>query len=55
MGDLGIHLMRSFRVASLQGLQLLGHIGRNACPLAAVDLHLLHPLQKSLRRAADLS
>ena len=27
--------------------RLLGHIGRNARPLAAVDLRLLHPLQKS--------
>jgi eukaryotic-like serine/threonine-protein kinase len=30
-------------------------LSRNPRPLAAVDLRLLHPLQKSLRRAADLS
>ena len=47
--------LSKFAVLALQGLQLLGHVGRNARPLAAVDLRLLHPLQKRLRRAADLS
>ena len=41
-------------VLALQRLQLLGHIGRNASPLAAIDVRLLHPIQKRLRRAADL-
>jgi hypothetical protein len=39
---------------SLPGLQLLGPVGRNACPLAVVNLGLLHPLQKRLRRATNL-
>jgi hypothetical protein len=31
-----------FPVLALQGLQLLGHVRRNASPLAAVDLRLPH-------------
>jgi hypothetical protein len=37
-----VNLVRlaKFAVLALQGLQLLGHIGRNPRPLAAVDLRL---------------
>ena len=47
-------------IAAKRGLKeavrsIFGHIGRTPRPLAAVDLRLPHPLQKRLRRAADLS
>src|SRR3954454_4754947 len=41
-------------VLPFQGLQLLGHLSRNAGPLSAVDLGLLDPVMKRLRCAADL-
>ena len=41
-------------VLPLQRLHLLGHIGRNARALAAVDLGLLDPLVQGLGRATDL-
>jgi hypothetical protein len=41
-------------VLPLEGLQLLGHLGRNAGPLSAVDLGFPDPVMQRLRRAADL-
>src|SRR4051812_5636893 len=41
-------------VLPFQGLQLLGHLSRNAGPLPAVDLGLLDPVMKRPRCAADL-
>ncbi len=35
-------------------LHFVGNLGRDARPLATVDLRLLHPLMKRLRNAADL-
>jgi hypothetical protein len=42
------------RGSSFQRLQLLGHVGRNAGPLPAIDFGLLAPVMQRLRRAADL-
>jgi hypothetical protein len=41
-------------VLPLESLQLLGHLGRNAGPLPAVDLGFPDPVMQRLRRAADL-
>ncbi|MBB4383577.1 hypothetical protein GGD61_008279 [Bradyrhizobium sp. SBR1B] len=46
--------MPKLAVLTLEGLQLLGHVGRNAGPLPAIDLGLLDPVMQRLRRAADL-
>jgi len=45
---------RSSRVLSLQRLQPVGHLGRNAYPRAAVDLGPLDPLIERVRCASDL-
>lgn len=39
---------------TFQHLQLLGNVGGNPSPLAAVDFGLLHPVKQRMRRAADL-
>jgi hypothetical protein len=41
-------------VLMLQSLHLLGHIARQACSFAAIDLGILHPLMQRGWRAADL-
>jgi hypothetical protein len=41
-------------VLLLEGLQLFGHVGRNAGPLPAIDLGLLDLVMQRLRCAADL-
>src|SRR6476659_9467852 len=41
-------------VLPLKGLQLVGHVGRNAGSPPAIDLGLLDPVMQRLWRAADL-
>ena len=47
--------MAEFRDLALRRLHLVSNLGRDASPLAAVDLGVLHPIMKRLRNGADLS
>lgn len=41
-------------VLTFQRVEPIGKVGRHTGVLAAIDLGLLHPLQQSVRRTADL-
>src|SRR5690606_4005984 len=46
--------LAQFAILPFKGLHLLGHLGRDAGALAAVDFGLLDPVVQRLRGAADL-
>lgn len=51
----GSHWPAEARGSPVQGLQLVGQLGRNVGPLLAVNLGLFDPVMQRLRCTADLA